>query len=300
MKYILYCTKNNINGKIYVGIHKTFTPDKFDGYLGCGIYTNNTGNKYKHPFPNAVKKYGAENFIRTTLAVVDSEYEALELEAKIVNEYFVKRRDTYNVALGGRMKMINHPVAKYDLGGNLLITFDTISDAAASIKVIPTTIFKVCKTTELTCNGFYWRLIKNKLHKKIIVSNNAKDIKRGGKSIVQYSLAGYKTKVWESAKEAAFNLHCDRATITAACRGKKKTLKNYQWRYASDNLESLPPIETSGGKSRKVIKLDSEGRFLNSYDSITIASDSVNLSKRSIHKALKSGNMSKGFYWKYV
>lgn len=300
MKYILYCTKNNVNGKIYVGIHKTFTPNKFDGYLGCGVYTNNTGNSRKYPFQNAIKKYGSENFTRTTLAILDTEYEALELESKIVNKQFVKRLDTYNATLGGKIKLFYNPVAKYDLGGMLLTTFDTINDAASSIKVIPTTIYKVCKATELTCNGFYWRLIKDEIHKKIIVSNKAKDIKRGGKSIVQYSLAGYKVKTWRSAKEAAFHIHCDRATITAACRGKKKTLKNYQWRYLSDSLESLQPIDTSGGKFRKIIKLDIDGRFLESYDSITEASDLGDLSRVSIHKALKSGNMSGGYYWKYV
>ena len=298
MKYILYCTKNNVNGKIYVGIHETFTPDKFDGYLGHGVYTNGTGNKQKHPFPNAVKKYGIDNFTRTTLATVDTEHEALELEAKIVNIHFVKRGDTYNVTLGGKIKSINHPVAKYDLEGNLLTTFDTIIDAAESVKVIPTTIFKVCTNTDLTCNGFYWRLIKDSILDKIVVNKKAN--KYSGGSVIQYSLAGYRVKTWKSAKEAAFNIHCDRSSITAACRGKKKVLKRYQWRYASDTLESLPPVQTFKTKTKKVIKLDLEGKFLEGYDSIIEASDVTNLSKKSIHKALKSGKISMGFYWKYI
>lgn len=37
-KYIVYCTVNLINGKIYVGVHKTDNPDKFDGYIGNGVY----------------------------------------------------------------------------------------------------------------------------------------------------------------------------------------------------------------------------------------------------------------------
>lgn len=35
MNYIVYKTTNLINGKIYVGVHRT-NPDIFDGYIGCG------------------------------------------------------------------------------------------------------------------------------------------------------------------------------------------------------------------------------------------------------------------------
>ena len=40
----------------------------------------------KTPFQYAVKKYGVKAFIRTTLAVFNTEEEAYELENKIVNE----------------------------------------------------------------------------------------------------------------------------------------------------------------------------------------------------------------------
>ncbi len=301
MKYILYCTKNNINGKIYVGTHKTFTPNKFDGYLGHGVYTNGTGNKQKHPFPNAVKKYGIANFIRTTLAVVDTEHEVLELEARIVNKHFIKRRDTYNVDLGGKVNSIHYPVAKYDLEGNLLTTFDTIIDAAINVKTIPFTILKVCRDTELTCNGFYWRLIKGNTFNKIVINKkNIKDIMHNGVPIIQYSLAGYRIKTWKSITDAAYNTHYNKADIIAACRGNKKILKKYQWRYASDNLDSLPPIKTFKTKLKKVIKLDLEGKFLMSYNSIDEIATTTNLNKKSIYKALKSGKIFMGFYWKYV
>lgn len=38
MKYIVYQTTSKVNNKIYIGVHKTETPDKFDGYLGNGVY----------------------------------------------------------------------------------------------------------------------------------------------------------------------------------------------------------------------------------------------------------------------
>ena len=39
-KYIVYCTVNIVNNKIYVGVHKTKDASKFDGYIGNGVYVS--------------------------------------------------------------------------------------------------------------------------------------------------------------------------------------------------------------------------------------------------------------------
>ena len=88
MKYIVYQTVSKVNNKIYVGVHKTETPEQFDGYLGCGVYIYRPSS-YMNPkthFQYAVKKYGIKNFIRTTLKELDNENDAYALEAELVNE----------------------------------------------------------------------------------------------------------------------------------------------------------------------------------------------------------------------
>lgn len=42
MKYIVYKTTCLVNNKIYIGVHQTYNPDIFDGYLGRGLYKNHT------------------------------------------------------------------------------------------------------------------------------------------------------------------------------------------------------------------------------------------------------------------
>ena len=81
LKYVVYCTTNKVNKKIYIGVHKTYT-NEFDGYLGCGVYNNKpyTYQQCKTVFQRAVTKYGPNNFIRETIATFNTEEEAMELE----------------------------------------------------------------------------------------------------------------------------------------------------------------------------------------------------------------------------
>jgi len=68
--FILYKTTNLLNGKTYVGIHKT--NDLEDGYLGSGI-----------ALLVAIRKYGKFNFKREILEYCESYDILLELEKKI-------------------------------------------------------------------------------------------------------------------------------------------------------------------------------------------------------------------------
>jgi hypothetical protein len=65
-KYIVYKTTNLINGKIYVGVHRT-NVDVFDGYIGHGVTHKDKKKTVLIGFPAAVRKYGYKNFKRETL-----------------------------------------------------------------------------------------------------------------------------------------------------------------------------------------------------------------------------------------
>lgn len=89
MHYIVYKITNQINGKFYVGVHKTKNID--DGYMGSG----------KH-LKRAQAKYGIENFKKEVLFVFDNAKDMYHKEAEIVNEDFVNSAETYNLMEGGR------------------------------------------------------------------------------------------------------------------------------------------------------------------------------------------------------
>lgn len=90
MYYYVYKITNLINGKIYVGKHKSVKTPFENGYYGSG-----------KQITAAIKKYGIENFKKEVLQYCSSMEEMANKEAEIVTEDFVKRTDTYNMHKGG-------------------------------------------------------------------------------------------------------------------------------------------------------------------------------------------------------
>ncbi len=156
-KYIIYLTTNIVNKKIYVGIHKTQHPYDFDKYLGCGVTTNRPSSyeKAKTPFQYAVKKYGVKNFIRKTLIVLNTLEEALKMEALIVNEDFIKRDDTYNVALGGGSPAdTSIELYQYDFDGVFIKSWKSSVDAANYFNGVSNHI-RNCVLTKNSAYGYF-------------------------------------------------------------------------------------------------------------------------------------------------
>ena len=89
MKYFyLYQITNLVNGKIYVGVHKTSSME--DGYMGSGKV-----------ILRAYEKYGIDNFTKVILETFDNSESMFAREKEVVTDEFLLREDTYNLRRGG-------------------------------------------------------------------------------------------------------------------------------------------------------------------------------------------------------
>lgn len=88
MFYLIYRITNTVNGKFYIGMHKTSDID--DGYMGSG--------RILHA---AYKKHGKHNFKKDILFIFDNMSDMVSKEIELVTEELVKSDICYNVRVGG-------------------------------------------------------------------------------------------------------------------------------------------------------------------------------------------------------
>lgn len=228
LKNIVYITVNTLNGDFYIGVHKT-NPETFDGYIGCGIYSQTTANE-KYAFHKAVRKYGYKNFKRTTIAIFpdteEGRNQAFALEAQIVNPTLLKSKQCYNMVVGGkggeRIKC-NKKIYMFALNGNYLRSFKNTRAAAKFLiskgndydeETLRNCIKNVCGGRSQSCCKFYFSYTKKFNY---IKSKNKKEI-------AQYSISGKFLRKWESIFEAENNFNCD----ICQALSKKTTAAGYQ------------------------------------------------------------------------
>lgn len=88
MKYTIYKTTNDLNGKYYIGKHQTNNIN--DSYLGSGVLLNKD-----------IEKYGKEHFHKEILFIFDNEIEMNEKEKELITEEVLSDSQCYNLAYGG-------------------------------------------------------------------------------------------------------------------------------------------------------------------------------------------------------
>lgn len=292
MEYIVYLTTNVVNNKIYVGVHGTTDSTIFDGYIGnsINIFASNPELKNpKIPFHRAVKKYGYNAFKRAVIKVFDNEQDALDLEAEIVNEEFIKREDTYNITLGGGMPpLLNKSVYQYDFDGNFLKEWKSLTDAGKYYNNSPCSIGRAALFKRTSCNSF-WSFYK---FVKLDISEYKKYSPE--KSVHIYNEFGLYVRSFDSMSECSNFLNDNISHIQRSIKTGVKT-KGY---YIS--LDLVP--EYTKPKSTRLLGMihqyDLNGNYLQSFNTPTDLKNQLNINTRGINNSIKLKESYKGFLWR--
>lgn len=141
---------------------------------------------------------------------------------------YVERLKTY---LGGlQHNDIGMWIAQYDLNGNFINRYKTLSDCARAVNTSSLTGIKGCiNGRQRKANGYIWKYSNDtnpiEPYKKTYNSSNR------SKLIHQYDPNGNYLRTFNSIKEAAEFVGGKNNSISAAARGEHKTAYGYIWKY---------------------------------------------------------------------
>lgn len=288
MKYIVYLTTNKINKKIYIGVHGTETPDKFDGYYGCGVSRKHPISYPKTPFQYAIKKYGFDAFERSTIKIFDSYKEAFNLEAELVNEDFIKRTDTYNVILGGGGMPDNSKIVyQYDLEGNFIKEWKSATAAGKELKVCPTLISQAvvhCTTSLKSLWSF------EKYNKLPIEEYN---VYKPEKKIYTYSLDFNFLKEYETISSFAKEFNTSVSHVNRAISQKYILGGVYVSDVKIDKFIPAVRMKLTGS----IHQYNLNGEYIQSFKNLKEVEKEFKESMRGINPSIREGKAYKNYLW---
>lgn len=290
MEYIVYLTRNNINGKIYVGVHQTEDYKVFDGYLGSGISKKDQSKLLhpKTPIAFAIKKYGFKNFSRSVIKVCQTMEEALRVEATIVDGAFIKRSDTYNIALGGGLPPnLSKEVYQYNLHGELVAKWPSLVQASKAVGIKDNTICHAIHSKGLA-GEYYWSYDKTPR----LDITSCKKLQR--RELHAYDESGKYVRSFKSFGAYCREFHCSTSHIMAAitrggrCKGYFISLEK------KERLDVSHFVIPAYGK---VFQYDLSGKLINEYESVKDVAKALHFQETNINAAARQGKPYKGFLW---
>lgn len=194
-------------------------------------------------------------------------------------------------------------VAQYDLDGNFINEFKSLSDANKYL-FGENTNKRVSMINKISY-GYIWKYIiddnyKNKLSDDEL--NNKKTYLYKYEECYQYDLNGKFIKSYFSASDAAKQINSTQGNISACCRKEIFQVKGYIWRYAK-NEEYGKDLDDSEirklkihGLSKNVLQYNKNGDFIREYMSITDASNILHIPTTNICKCCNKKLKSIGGY----
>lgn len=287
-KWIVYLTVNKVNNKIYIGVHGTYNPNGNDLYLGNGVVASQPGTykKSKTPFQYAVNKYGPKSFKRYTLHICDTPEEAYAIESILVDENFVKRKDTYNVALGGERPIVaGIEIFQYDFNGNFIKSWKSALDASHYFNIDEGSIRNAVKYKKTSCGYLWTEIYTDKIDPKEF------HIEINHEFLYKFDKTGKIVAQFKTARDAAKDAGSEVRLILNAIAGKSKSKDFY---YSYDKDFRINP--NNYNKIEQVYLYNLDGSFYKKFDSPRECADYFGDIKTSrIYSAIRTG----GLYKKY-
>ena len=246
--YQIYKITNQKNGMVYIG-SSIEVEHRWRQHKEASI--NEKDHHYNYPLMIAFREFGIANFtfeVIDTLpdhqAMIKAEHDWIVKENCVVPNGYNQTHQTDSPLLDPAIakKMSDTKRAKYgkrvceiDEGKNILEVWDSLAEAGEKTGLDRFKISDVCNGKRLTTGNRVFRFL-NEENEIIIpevkvnkVQNNR--ITKSSRRVGAYDKNNNLIQEFDSVQLAAQFCKGNSSTISAVCRGKRNSHKNYIWRY---------------------------------------------------------------------
>ena len=314
-----YCVYQHISptNKSYFGIHNSNNVNK--------RWANGLGYRTQPVFFRAIIKYGWDNFKDVVLYENLSEEEAKNKEKELIAKYKTNcsipgNKNGYNMTDGGDScpsiyfredenykrtmdekvySKIRKPVNMYDVNGNFIKKFNSITEAGNEMGCGKQEISKCTKGKRSNVHGYIFKYADNSEQ-----IDNEK-IKMAKRKVNQFSFNGDFICSHESCTEASRYVNfgsAKGASIIAKCaKGERASYRGYLWSY-NDN----PYINNKRRMTRNtpVDMYSLDGQFMKHFDCILDAKRYIKPETKSVSQIVKccknEAKSAYGYKWCYT
>jgi hypothetical protein len=185
-------------------------------------------------------------FIKEYLSIKDAE-EELDIKSsdigKVCNknntthftcygyQWLYKTKDPILLQIDPYINSVKKIVCKYDLNGNFIKNYLSITEASKDTNIGDSAISSSCKNKNRQAGNYLWRLFLD----NNVINNIEPYINKNIKSVTQYDLNGKFIKTYKSLKEATDDLNIYSSAISNACKKNTKCYKSL-WRYGNSQI----------------------------------------------------------------
>lgn len=286
----IYCAKNIVNEKVYVGKSVDIEKRWKDHKNG---YNNPNSSQYISYFYNALRKYGFNSFEFSVLEEC-TEDKLNDREIFWINKFQSNNREYgYNTTDGGDgvTGYWDRPVYQYDLDGNFIQGYKSGADARRKTRILAINL--CCNGGVKSAGGYMWSYEKHDKISKCI--RNYRTSK-----VYQYGLDGLYIASYDSILEASQITGTPYKKIIACLHSKTTPSRGGDFMWKKEFVESLPPYKKNL-KHSPVVQLTVDGKVVSKYESAQSAQKATGVPNSLICKCCK-GNIktAHGYIWKHI
>lgn len=200
-------------------------------------------------------------------------------------------------------------ILQFDLDGNFIREFPSISDARAALGFINAGFNRCISGKCLTAAGFQWRMKNDPIFKEGVFKLPPvlhRDLHKA-KPVLQFSVRGKFIREYPSLNEATRISGISKVSIMRCLKGEKMLAGKFQWRFKKDEADGaammdIPPVKRAPRSKniRPVYQFAINGAFIREYPSIIDAARASGVDSAGIRAcAAKIYKRAGGYQWFY-